>query len=226
MICYTRLSIPTNAFNMQQEVSELSEQCPPHLNLLQHDGKWTELSLRSPGGKMDITSDVFEEPVYADTLLMHECPAIKALVASLKCPVKSVKLLSLPVSAVSNSHHDNELAFERGGARLYFPIFTNPDVEFFVEDDMLPMKEGECWYINAGLAHHEANKGSTDRIHLVVDCVANEWLTGIFTDSERFCKIDYNLKEQLSIINELRKQNTESSAEIANSLEHSLWLIS
>jgi hypothetical protein len=38
------------------------------------------------------------------------------------------------------------------------------------------MKEGECWYHNFNLPHRVANRGTADRVHLVLDCVLNDWL--------------------------------------------------
>ena len=38
------------------------------------------------------------------------------------------------------------------------------------------MKEGECWYLDLSLPHWVENHGKTDRIHLVIDCLVNDWL--------------------------------------------------
>jgi hypothetical protein len=40
---------------------------------------------------------------------------------------------------------------------------------------LLKMGGGECWYINANLPHSVSNLGGTDRIHLVMDWVVNDW---------------------------------------------------
>ena len=41
---------------------------------------------------------------------------------------------------------------------------------------MLNIKVGEVWYVNAVIEHSVRNNGVTDRIHLVIDCEANNWL--------------------------------------------------
>ncbi|MBC8051665.1 MAG: aspartyl/asparaginyl beta-hydroxylase domain-containing protein [Sphingobacteriaceae bacterium] len=226
MICYSRLPLIIDTPKFQLEVSRITQEWLPHFNTLNYDGKWTALALRSPGGQADIVPDLIEKQEYADTIIMADCEAISAFISSLSCPVLSVRLLNLHAGAYIKPHCDHELAFEKGEARLHFPIFTNPQVEFFLEEDRITMLEGECWYINASLTHHVANHGSTDRIHLVVDCLVNDWLENIFSHSEKFCKTDYNLEEQIAIINELRQQNTEAANNLAESLEHSVWLIS
>jgi hypothetical protein len=40
------------------------------------------------------------------------------------------------------------------------------------------MREGECWY----LLHCVHNRGTTDRVHLVIDCQLNPWLDEMFPE--------------------------------------------
>jgi hypothetical protein len=83
-------------------------------------------------------------------------------------------------------HTDHKLGFEDGEVRVHIPVVTNPDVEFVLNNVRVDMKEGECWYHNFNLPHHIANRGQSDRIHLVVDCVVNDWLREVLiaADSE------------------------------------------
>ena len=41
------------------------------------------------------------------------------------------------------------------------------------------MQEGECWYLDLSLPHRVQNRSNVDRIHLVVDCLLNDWLRAI-----------------------------------------------
>ena len=78
---------------------------------------------------------------------------------------------------------DYEMNFEKGEARFHIPIQTNQDVSFFIEDQKIPMNEGECWYLNLSLKHRVNNFGSTDsRIHLVIDCKVNDWLRNLINE--------------------------------------------
>lgn len=56
---------------------------------------------------------------------------------------------------------------------------TSEKVEFVLEDERLPLAEGDAWYINFNLQHSVVNSGTTDRIHLVIDLIANDWLLGL-----------------------------------------------
>ena len=38
------------------------------------------------------------------------------------------------------------------------------------------MVAGECWYLNLSKPHRVHNRGATERMHLVLDCVVNDWL--------------------------------------------------
>ena len=81
------------------------------------------------------------------------------------------------------------------------------------------MKEGECWYINANLRHSVANHGGTDRIHLVIDCTVNGWLTNIFNEAEKvMIEEEVNVDEIQKVIRELRLQNTAMSNKLAEQL--------
>ena len=78
--------------------------------------------------------------------------------------------------SIIKEHKDFKLGFEDGEIRLHIPILTNPSVEFILDGARVLMNEGECWYLNLNLPHRVANRGTSDRIHLVVDCVLNDWL--------------------------------------------------
>ncbi len=49
----------------------------------------------------------------------------------------------------------------------------------------IAMQEGECWYHNFNLPHHIANRGATDRVHLVIDCEINEWLRELLVTADQ-----------------------------------------
>src|SRR5262249_16408914 len=56
---------------------------------------------------------------------------------------------------------------------------TNPLVEFYLDGNRVMMEEGEAWYLDLNEKHAVINRGSEDRVHLVVDCVVNDWLRHI-----------------------------------------------
>ena len=84
--------------------------------------------------------------------------------------------MRLKAGAEIKPHRDHGLSIEFGEARLHLPIYTSESVRFYVNKKIIPMHAGELWYFNADQIHEVYNDGNEDRINLVIDCVANEWL--------------------------------------------------
>ena len=219
IIGFARLKIEVPDFD--DVLGFLDGNWQPHFNTRDYEGDWEVLSIRSPGGTDSIFPDLIGgHAEFADTPYMEQMLSVKKIVRSLQCPVNSVRLLNLKAGAVIKQHRDVELAFERGHARLHFPVQTNDLVEFFVNDVRVMMLPGECWYINANLPHRVTNAGDTDRIHLVIDCEVNDWLKVIFEEAEKTTfkqKIDKKQTEQM--IKALREMGNETSNHIADTLE-------
>jgi len=219
IIGFARLKIAVPDFS--DVLGFLDGNWKPHFNTRDYEGGWEVLPIRSPGGTDSIFPDLMGgEEGFADTPYMEQMPSVRKIVRSLQCPVKSVRLLNLKKGAIIKQHRDVELAFERGYARLHFPVQTNNLVEFYVNDSRVIMLPDECWYINANLPHRVTNAGNTDRIHLVIDCEVNDWLKAIFEEAEKTTfkqKIDKTQTAQ--IINALRAIDNETSNRMADELE-------
>jgi aspartyl/asparaginyl beta-hydroxylase (cupin superfamily) len=99
-----------------------------------------------------------------------------------ECQLLAVRLLRLKAGSRIKEHTDLNLGYEDGEIRLHIPIHTNPGVEFYLSGRRIILAEGECWYVNTSLPHRVANTGERDRIHLVIDCVVNDWVRAIFAD--------------------------------------------
>ncbi len=63
--------------------------------------------------------------------------------------------------------------------RFHIPVITNPEVEFYLNRERVNMSEGECWYLDFNFPHYVNNRSTEDRIHLVVDCYVNDWVTSL-----------------------------------------------
>ena len=226
MICYAKLAVPIRIKAIQDETLQLLKKSDwmPHFNTYDYEGNWEVLPLRSPGGKADNPfADLMTQQAFKDTRLLDALPEIRNLLNSLNCEKQSARLLNLKADSSIKRHRDLELSYEKGEARLHFPIFTNQKVDFYINDELIKMQQGECWYINANLPHNATNAGNTDRIHLVVDCIVNDWLKEIFERSEKkIKKIDKDNNQQRLIIETLRLQNTPTSLKLARELEKEL----
>jgi hypothetical protein len=147
-----------------------------HFNAADFDGDWSGVALRSSDGSPGTITANPSAGTFADTRLLHDCPYFSELLRSFECPLMSVRLLNLRAGSVIREHCDPGLAREDGWVRLHIPIQTNEDVDFRLEGRRIVMRAGECWYLNLSRPHAVRNRGTTDRIHLVIDGVVNPWL--------------------------------------------------
>jgi hypothetical protein len=224
MIRYAKLALPFDAELAQSELLNIKEEWLPHFNTSYYIGSWKGIALRSVEGKHEtIIPELMGELEYRDTIYMSSFPSVMKLLSGLNCPIMSVRFLNLQAGAIIKEHTDAGLLFEQNEVRLHFPVFTNPDVEFYVDGECIIMDLGDCWYMNAHLPHSVVNKGTTDRIHLVVDCKVNDRLTQIIGSSAVISiKEDEPNPDLLIIIKELRIQNTTTSNALADDLERQL----
>jgi len=163
----------------------LTDECIPHFNKGVYEGDWSVVPLRSIGGRADnIYPDPTQTKHFADTPLLARCPSVRALLATFQCELQAVRFLRLKAGSVVKEHRDYQLGYEDGEVRLHVPVLTNPFVEFVLDGHCVVMHPGEVWYHNFNLPHRVANKGETDRVHLVLDCFLNDWLRDLILSAE------------------------------------------
>lgn len=173
-----KLPLSFDSAGMQADLAHIvAEEYVPHFNTAYYQGDWSAVPLRSIGGRPDhIYPDPTAREAFADTPLLARCAYIRQVLATLHCPLRAVRFLRLKAGSVIKEHRDHELGFEDGEVRLHIPVITNAAVEFVLNQVRVVMNEGECWCLNVNEPHRVANRGATDRIHLVIDCVVNDWL--------------------------------------------------
>ncbi|MFP2927567.1 aspartyl/asparaginyl beta-hydroxylase domain-containing protein [Pyxidicoccus sp. 3LG] len=180
-----RLPFHFDAAGLQEDLAGLpSETWVPHFNKGYYEGEWSGAPLRSIGG---MEGRIYPDPTgresYADTPLLARCPAFRAALSTFKCPIGSARLLKLAAGARIREHTDYNLGFEDGEVRIHIPIVTHPDVAFFLAGQRVVLQPGECWYLNFNLPHRVENPSTTDRVHLVLDVVVDDWLRAVFAET-------------------------------------------
>jgi len=159
----------------------LSEEWKPHFNKRGYTGDWKSIPLYAPNGDHNnIFAAQAEKSPILETILMKDCQYFKEVLSHFHCPLLSVRLLNLGVGAYIKPHKDHELGYENGCFRLHIPITTNKEVEFILDGNRLTMLPGECWYTNVNYTHSVANRGASDRVHLVIDGQRNDWSDELF----------------------------------------------
>ena len=232
MIKYVHLKQRFDVVQMQEEVHKLeSGPWKPHYNEKKYEGSWTILPLRSINGSLENSisiqsSSLQQNMAYEDTPLLDNCTYLQSVISFFECEKMSVRLMKLDAGAVIKVHTDYDMSFEDGEARFHIPILTNDNVDFFIEDEKIPMKEGECWYLNLSLKHRVNNSGDTSRIHLVIDCKVNDWLKNLLNgeaelkkESEKHEDMNYSVSDKIKIIQQLRLMGTPVANELADKIE-------
>ena len=155
------------------------EHWQPHFVRDNYRGDWSAMALRAAAGETHPLRLIYANPTateLVDTPLMARAPAMRAAVAALCCPVQSVRLMRLGPGSAILPHQDLDLAAEAGRARLHLPITSNAGVRFVLNGAAVPMAPGELWYLRLSDTHAAVNDGATDRVHLVIDVLASDWL--------------------------------------------------
>ncbi len=175
-----RLPLSFDVVPLLAEVHALgAEPWRVHFNTGYHDGGWSGFVLQSKGGEADslyVPTTEASSNLPQPSAFAGECPVLMQVIASFQCTVKAARVLRLAAGATIREHHDADLIWSDGEARLHIPLATNPDVAFYVDDQRVRMLAGECWYLNLSKSHRVQNRGITERVHLVLDCGVNDWL--------------------------------------------------
>lgn len=175
---FARLVPGFDAQRLQADLRTLAtREWTPHFNTSFFEGHWSGIVLRgSPSDRGLCAGGATTAESFTATEALEACAYFREVLAGFECPLKSVRLLRLAPGSVIREHCDSDLGEELGEVRLHIPIVTNPQVEFYLAGKRLVMEAGECWYLDLSLPHRVQNRGVSERVHLVLDCVLNDWL--------------------------------------------------
>lgn len=168
-------------FDAGELVRDLSLLAPtdwePHFNKPYYEGDWSGAALRSVDGTPNrLYPDPTASGRYADTRLRDRLPRLSAALDAFRCELLAARLLRLGPGSRIREHRDHNLSLSDGEARIHVPVLTSPEVRFTLDGEVVGMAPGEAWYLDLNLPHRVENPGTGDRVHLVVDCVVNDWL--------------------------------------------------
>lgn len=182
-----RLPLTANAARLAEELGGIPDEAwIPHFNTRYFEGDWSGVPLTAPEGAEHPILQLHPDPtvtVFVETPILRACPHMREFLERLECPRRSARLLQLGPGSRILRHTDFDLGYEDGEVRLHLPILTSPEVRFELDDEEISMEAGELWYTNVNLPHEVHNGGDKPRVHLVVDCVVDDWLEQRFREA-------------------------------------------
>jgi hypothetical protein len=183
MIETAKLPLDFDASELKADLAKFADsEWTPHFNTSNYQGDWSGIALRAPH---NAHISIYPDPTatgFEDTENLSRCGYIGTALAKFRCETESVRFLRLGSGARILEHRDYRMGFEDGVARVHIPIETNPDVDFWMNNKLVPMTEGEAWYLNFNLPHKVYNRSQRARVHLVIDCIVNDWMRNLILD--------------------------------------------
>ncbi|HXC54198.1 MAG TPA: aspartyl/asparaginyl beta-hydroxylase domain-containing protein [Rhizomicrobium sp.] len=153
-----------------------------------YQGDWSVLPLRGTAGAAHPVLAIYSDPTataFEDTPLLARCPNFAAVLARFACELQAVRLMRLTPGSAILEHSDHDLSVEDGHARIHVAVATNPGVVFELNRRRVVLEAGSAWYLRLSDPHRVVNHGATDRVHLVIDTVANDWLREMLAGAAR-----------------------------------------
>lgn len=183
-----KLPLTFDVAKMQAEIESL--------NL--HDFTYYDsIPLRAPAHVMD-PSRPFPPPAddyadgswteWLDSKILQSTPYLLSIIDHFRehTKVTLVRILRLEPGAIVKEHTDPTLGLqiERSVIRLTIPVSVNEKVDFFLNNNPVPMQPGECWYLRLTDPHKVDNAGDTVRTNITLDMIPNEWVTSLILDNQ------------------------------------------
>lgn len=151
-----------------------------------HDGNWQSISLHAPGGVRG--NQLSHGAEFAPTEALGRCSYLPEVIASLPGRKNRVRLLRLRAGGEIYPHSDPMHRIDPALVRLHIPVQTNPGVRFHVNGVRLEMAPGETWYVDVRFRHSVKNAGEADRVHLVLDIIADQSVRALMAGAESMGK--------------------------------------
>lgn len=123
-------------------------------------------------------------PEFLPNEALKRCPYLLSVLETFKCNKETFRIHTLAPGAIIKPHRDVCCSFEFGKIRLHIPVKTNKDILLKVEDESISMQPGECWYCNFDKVHEVQNNSAEPRVHLIMDCLVNDWVKEVFESVE------------------------------------------
>lgn len=148
-----------------------------------YEGEWSAIPLRGPAGETHPIRMIYPDPAcrqFVDTPFLAHCDYFRHVLSQFRCPLRNARLMRLAPGSTIKEHTDPDLSFEEGFVRIHIPVVTNKDVLFLLNRRRVELEAGSTWYLRLSDPHSVLNRGTTDRVHLVIDAAVDDWARAVF----------------------------------------------
>lgn len=179
-ISFVQLPVVLDVASLQSDLLQIKpEEWIDHFRGEHYEGKWSIVPLRSVAGHPAV---IYSTPAgggadfYKNTPILDRCKYYQEVLSWFQCRINAARLMSLSAGARILEHTDDMDGSGDGEWRIHIPIQTHEKVLFWLNKQLVPMREGQVWYADFNLPHSVDNQSPISRIHLVLDCTPNDWL--------------------------------------------------
>lgn len=134
---------------------------------------WSKHLIEPIGSPSDI-------PCFLPNEALKKCPYLLSILNTFQCEKETFRIHILDPGASIKPHRDIGYRFEDGKIRIHIPVQTNEKVQLLLNNSLVKMEMGECWYCNFHVKHEVNNNSNVPRVHLIMDCIVNDWFEEIF----------------------------------------------
>lgn len=223
---HLKLPLSFDVQRLQQDLARAAESnWIRHFNTRDYEKNWSCIPLRSVDGRSDHILPL-DNVNFQDTEILRQCPYFQYVIGQFACEKSSIRLMLLEAGGEIKEHRDQGTSFEDGVTRLHIPIQTTSQVLFRLNGETVHFSAGDTWYLNANCLHSVHNRSPQARVHLMLDCVSNDWLQQIFLEAgwiapgtPRYLDPNINDDNVADVIAALRQGGQASAQTLANQLE-------
>lgn len=169
---------------------------------------WQTATLMNPTGN-HLENAIYDGQACATDLLAL-LPNTSLLLNSLNLKIMWARVARLKPNSFLWEHIDYQDLNKTPKVRLHIPLATNSRSEICFAKQNVHLGEGYLWKLNPTHVHAACNLGTSDRIHLIIDCyqdqklekmISHEWLDEEFVRSKSIYQ--ENMTEKLIHLNSI-----------------------
>lgn len=177
---FSRLPLMIEVDPLRAALADIDEALwQAHFNRDYYQGDWSGVALIAPDSQVALAHG--DGPPIKRQPWLND-PRWEQGLRGLEVEIRSVRLLRLGGASHIREHRDYDLGGADADMRLHVPLLAPEEVDFMLEDQRVPMRTGECWFLDLYRRHSVNNHGDSPRIHLVIDCRPGPWLDGRIAD--------------------------------------------